>query len=123
MDNNLTIDSLSFNLIYSDKNDGSLRRETSRGASLPEELTIRHTNVTVDGVRSRRSVVRNDRYVAMADGTIRPVSTWTVHQSPIDTEVDATEIAAATQRILSVLSAEATTGLNLDGAIFANGEQ
>lgn len=120
----LTIDTLSFKLVYSDKG-GSVRRETSRGASLPEDLTIRHSTVTDSAtkLKSRRSVVRFDRYIALADGSIAPVSTYAVHQSPIDTEVDNAEIVAVTQRLCSLLSDEATTGLDLKEEIFANGEQ
>lgn len=124
MNDNLTIDGLTYNRIYSDKG-GSLRRETSRGASLPEELTIRHS-VVVDkatGRKSRRSVARNDRYLVLEDGSIGVESTWAVHQSPIDANVDNAEIVATTQRIITVLSAEATTGLDLKEEIFANGEQ
>lgn len=124
MDDNLTIDTLTFELEYRSPN-GSSRRETSRGASLPEVLTIRHSEVIDSATKlpSRRSVIRADRHILLSNGAIAPVSTWVVHQSPVDAEVDNAEIVAVTQRVLTVLSAEATTGLDLKEEVFAKRQQ
>lgn len=124
MDKDLTLDSLSF-IGTSFEETGSVRKEVSRGASLPEILTIRHSTV-VDSAskrKSRRSVVRVDRHLAMTDGEILPVATWVVHQSPIDAAVTSAEIVATAQRITSLLSDEATSGLDLKEEIFAGGQQ
>lgn len=123
MNANLTIDTLSFNTIYSDK-DGSVRREISRGANLPTELKIAHTEY-VDGktkVPYRRSVARFDRYVELADGTIGIVSRYEVVSYPVDTNVTSTDILAVVQHGVT-LNQEDDSGLDLADEIFVNREQ
>lgn len=123
MNNNLTIDTLSFNLVYSDKTE-SLRREVSRGANTPTEMKIGHTEY-VDGktkVRYRRSVVRFDRYVELADGTIGIVSRYEVVSYPVDSNVTSTDILAVVQHGVS-LNQEDDSGLDLMDEVFVNREQ
>jgi hypothetical protein len=125
MDNNLTINSLSFNLVYSDKN-GSLRRETSRGATLPTELLIKHQDYVDTATKKpgKRTLVRLDYYMAMTDGVIRPVSYYAVCTKPIDPLVTVS-ITNAIEALLTNLmhSSTNTSGLDLKDEILGNGEQ
>jgi len=125
MDSNLTISTLTFNLIYSDKT-GSLRREISRGASLPTELLIKHQDYvdSATKVAGRRSLVRFDYYMTMTDGVIRPVSLYAVFAAPKDPLVTATvsnNIEAMMANLLH--SSTNTSGLDLKDEIFAAKEQ
>jgi hypothetical protein len=125
MNANLTVSSLTFNQIYSDS-EGSLRRETSRGASLPTELLIKHQDY-VDSVTKqpgKRSLVRIDYYMTMTDGVIRPVSLYTVLARPNDPLVTAAIITAIEAMMVNLLHGTTnTSGLDLEGEIFANREQ
>lgn len=123
MNANLTIDTLSFNQQYSAEA-GSLRREISRGANTPTELKIAHTEY-VDGktkLTMRRSVVRFDRYVELADHTIGVVSRYEVVSYPVDVNVTSTDILAVVQHGVS-LNQEDDTGLDLMDEVFVNREQ
>jgi hypothetical protein len=125
MDSNLTVSALAFNLVYSDKT-GSLRRETSRGAALPTELSIKHqdyvdSNTKVPG---KRTVVRLDYYMTMTDGVIRPVSLYTVVAAPTDPLVTATITNTLSDYMVNLVhGATNTNGLSLRDEIFANKEQ
>lgn len=125
MNANLTISGLSFNQIYSDQN-GSLRRETSRGANLPTELLIKHQNYvdSATKVTGKRTLVRLDYYMTMTDGVIRPVSYYAVLARPNDPLVTAT-ITNAIEAMLTNLMHSSTNvdGLDLKDEILANGEQ
>lgn len=124
MDNNLTISSLVFNLAYSDKS-GSLRRETSRGANLPETMQVKHQEYT-DSVTKRRgnqSALIFEFTKALADGTIAVVARATLKvQSLIDSNVGSTEIGNVLERVVSTIQ-EDDSGLDLDEEIFINKEQ
>lgn len=125
MNNNITVSTLAFNLIYSDKS-GSLRREISRGASLPTELLIKHqpyidSTTKVAGIRS---LVRLDYYMTMTDGVIRPVSLYAVLARPSDPLVTAGIITSCEAMLVNLLHGTSnTSGLDLEGEIFSNGEQ
>lgn len=125
MNTNLTVSALSFNLVYSDKT-GSLRRETSRGATLPTELLVKHQDYIDSTTKKpgKRTVVRLDYYMAMTDGVIRPVSYYAVCAKPIDPLVTVT-ITNAIEAMLTNLmhSATNTDGLDLKDEILGNGEQ
>lgn len=126
MNADLTIDTLSFKTIYSDKS-GSLRRENSRGASLVTELKIA-TQPYVDSATKlpgTRTVVRFDRFVALSDGRIAAgVSAYTVVTSLKDALVTATDINAVTGHLINMLGIAANTnGLGLNDEVFVNGEQ
>jgi hypothetical protein len=125
MNSNLTISTLAFNLIYSDLS-GSLRREISRGASLPTELLIKHQDIVDSATKqpSRRTLVRFDYYMAMTDGVIRPVSYYSVLQRPKDALVTST-ITDLIQAMMTNLmhGTTNTSGLDLQTEILANGEQ
>lgn len=125
MDNNLTVNTLAFNLVYSDK-DGSLRREISRGASLPTELSIKHQPYvdSVTKVPGKRSLVRLDYYMTMTDGVIRPVSMYTVLAAPSDPLVTASITNAMSAMLVNIVHGTTNTnGLDLKDEIFANKEQ
>jgi predicted membrane-bound spermidine synthase len=126
MDSNLTVNTLAFNLVYSDRVDGSLRREISRGASLPTELLIKHQNY-VDSktkVAGKRSVLRIDYYMALTGGVIAPVSMYTVLAAPTDALVTAGITNAMSAMLVNVVHGTTNTnGLDLKDEIFANKEQ
>lgn len=124
MNADLTIDTRDYILVYSDA-DGSLRRETSEGVNLPEELTVRHSTGKDSATKLplKRTVVRCDKTIARDDGSTAIVSAYLVASVPSISEVTSAHVLAACQRVLSVLSAEATTGLDLKEEILVNGEQ
>lgn len=120
----ITVDTLAFKQTYSDKS-GSERRESSRGPSLPEVMTIRHQDIvdTATKLPSKRSVLRVDRYMALAtEAVIAPVSAYVVVQSPKSASVTSADILAAIQRLITVLQ-EDDSGLDLMDEIFVNYEQ
>lgn len=124
MNADLTIDTLSFKQIYSDKT-GSLRREVSRGANLPTELKIAHQETTDSTykVPATRSTARFDRYVALSDGKIAPgVSAYVVVHRLEDSAVTSADILAVVQHLISLLQ-EDDTGLDLMDEVFVNQEQ
>lgn len=125
MDNNLTVSSLAFNLVYSDKT-GSLRRETSRGASLPTELLIKHQEYVDSATKQPgvRTLVRLDYYMTMTDGVIRPVSLYTVLARPNDPLVTSTVLNSIEAMLVNLIHGTSnTSGLDLREEILANREQ
>jgi hypothetical protein len=125
MNNNLTVKTLSYNLVYSDK-DGSLRRETSRGVTLPSELTIRHQDYIDSSTKKagKRSVVRIDRTVAGTDGTPIIVSAYLVVAVPIDPIVSSSsDVLEIVAELAEMIKTDGTTHLDLADDIFVNGEQ
>lgn len=124
MDNNLTISTLGFKLIFSDKN-GSERREVSRGVNLPEVMTIKHQPYVDSATKKAgtRSVLRFDRHLALADGSIAPgCSAYLVVSRLTDTGVTSADVTAVVERIVNTVQ-EDDTGLDLADEIFVNGEQ
>lgn len=125
MNSNITVSGLAFNLIYSDKT-GSLRREISRGASLPTELLIKHQDYvdSATKVAGRRTLVRFDYYMAMTDGVIRPVSYYAVLAAPTDPLVTSTITDGLENMMTNLLhSSTNTSGLDLQTEILGNKEQ
>ena len=124
MDNNLTIDTLVFTLSYSDKT-GSLRREVSRGANLPETMQVKHQTYT-DTVTKRagvQSVLIFEYTKALADGSIAVVARATLKvQSLTDSNVGTTEIQKVLSRVVGTIQ-EDDSGLDLGDEIFVNKEQ
>lgn len=122
MTNDLTINALTFAFGYSGPN-GSSRREVSRGANLPEVLTVKHSRVTDKTYGPvRRSVARIDRHVLGADGVIKPVSVYQVVQVPIDSNMTTADITAVNTRMATLLTT-LNTGLDLADNIFVGEEQ
>lgn len=124
MTNDLTIDTLSFKLVYSDKT-GSLRREISRGVNLPTELKIAHQDFTDSATKlpGKRSVVRFDRYVATSEaGKTAPVSAYVVVAAPTDSAITSADILAVAQHLVSFLQ-EDDSGLDLMDEAFVAKEQ
>jgi hypothetical protein len=125
MNNDLTISTLSFNMVYSDKT-GSLRRDTSRGATLPTELLIKHQDYVDSATKQpgKRSVVRLDYYMTMTDGVIRPVSLYAVCTRPNDPLVTTTILNSIEAMLVNLLHGTSnTSGLDLKDEIFGNREQ
>lgn len=124
MTNDLTIATLSFVLRASDLKDGSERRETVRGVNLPTIMTIKHQDY-IDSKTKRpgvRSVLRFDRHVSMADGSIEPVSMYLVAAIPTDANVTSTDITALNECIVGTIQ-EDDSGLDKALAIFGSKEQ
>jgi hypothetical protein len=124
MDNNLTVSTLTFNMQYSDKT-GSQRRETSRGANLPEIMMVKHQTYkdSLTGRPGRQSALIFEYHKALADGTIVPVARATLKvQSLVDANVGSAEILAVKERIVHVIQ-EDDSGLDLAEEIFVNQEQ
>jgi hypothetical protein len=120
----LTVDTLSFKQVYSDKS-GSERRESSRGPTLPEVMTIRHQDIVDSTTKlpSKRSVLRLDRYMSLAtEAVIAPVSAYIVVQTPKSASIASSDVLAAIQRLITVLQ-EDDSGLDLMDEIFTNYEQ
>jgi hypothetical protein len=122
MTNDLTIDTLAFKLSWSDADRGSFRSEISRGPSLPEVLTIRHSRTTDSAFKRLfdHTVVRADYHLALSDGTIVPSSMWMVRHSPVDTAVTDVIMLKPLLRLVKLLSDYPSTGLSLQSEIFAN---
>lgn len=125
MNSNLTIDTLTFNQVYSDKSE-SLRREVSRGVNLPTEMRVAHQEYTDSKtkVKGTRHLVRFDRYVTLSTGIIVPVSAYTVVTVPTDSSVTSADVLAVAQHLNNALFASTqTSGLDLKDEVFVNQEQ
>jgi len=126
MNDNLTVNTLAFNRTWSDQA-GSQRREVSRGANLPEIMSVKHTDIIDSATKlpARRSMVRFDRQLALSTGIIAPVSAYIVVQVPKDTGVVSSDITAVLDRLGSLLAKTSNpdAGLQLGTALFVNCEQ
>ncbi len=125
MNNDITVSTLSYKLIYSDKS-GSVRRETARGANLPTELLIKHQEYVDSATKKAgvRTLVRLDHYMTMTDGKIEPVSLYIVLARPNDALVTAAIITALEAQMVNLLHGTTNTnGLDLEGEILSNREQ
>lgn len=125
MNANLTIDTLTFNQVYSDKTE-SLRREVSRGVNLPTEMRISHQEYTDSKtkVKGVRHLVRFDRHVSFSSGVVAPVSAYAVVAVPGDTGVTSADVLAVVQHLNNSLFASTqTAGLDLKDEVFVNQEQ
>jgi hypothetical protein len=125
MTGDITVSTLAFKLIYSDKT-GSLRRETSRGASLPTEILIKHQDYVDTATKQPgiRSLVRIDYYMTMTDGVIRPVSYYCVLARPSDPLVTQAVITSIEAMLTNLMhSSTNTSGLDLQDEILSNHEQ
>jgi len=125
MNNDLTIDTLSFKLAYSDKT-GSKRVDTSRGPTLPTTMSVAHQVVkdSKSSLQARRSVLRFDRTqtVDSTAGIISDISAYVVVQVPLGASVLSSDVLAAVQHLISTLQ-EDDSGLDLMDEIFVNQEQ
>jgi hypothetical protein len=124
MDSNLSIDTLSFKLAYSDKT-GSLRTEVSRGVNLPETLQIRHTPYAATPTQSAgvNSQVRFERVVESAvEGSLSSVVATLTVRVPSDAGIESTDVTNVIQRLVTLLQ-EDDSGLDLADEIFVNKEQ
>jgi hypothetical protein len=126
MNTNLTVSALSYDGIYSDKTDGSLRREISRGTSIPTELLIKHQDYvdSVTKVPGKRSLVRFDHYMTMTDGVVRPVSLYLVLARPTDPLVTTAIITSLSAQMVNLIHGTTnTSGLDLASSILASRQQ
>jgi hypothetical protein len=124
MNTSLTISSLTFSGVIGSVAEGSRRLEVSRGASLPEIMTVRHQPYvdSTSKLPGTRSVLRFDRMLEMTDGRIYPVSAYLVVAAPTDANVTTADIQAVVERIVSTIQ-EDDSGLNLADAIYVSKEQ
>jgi hypothetical protein len=123
MNASLTVGALSFTQRYTDVS-GSLRTEVSRGVNLPTEMTIKHQDIvdSTTKLATTRSVLRFDRYKAIADGRIIPCSAYLVVVTPKDVAFESTDVLAVVQSIVDTIQ-EDDSGLDLMDEIFVNKEQ
>lgn len=125
MNEDLTINGLTFTRRFNGEK-GSERRETSRGVTLPEILTIA-TRPYVDSASKRAGVetkLRVDRHVELADGTIGVVSKTDVVRYPSDSGVATADILAVVERLRTIVApTEAAAGLGLGEDIFVDKDQ
>lgn len=125
MNADITVSTLSFKTIYSDKT-GSLRRETSRGANLPTEILINHQDYVDSSTKQAgvRTKVEVAYYMTMTDGVIRPVRLYVVLARPNDPLVTAAIITSIEAMLVNLLHGTTNTnGLDLEGEILSNREQ
>jgi hypothetical protein len=123
MNLSLTISTLVFNQLYSDKA-GSERRETSRGLNLPEVMLIKHRD-TVDaknGITVQQSLVQFDRVMLLSNGKYFPVTGKLTLVIPKDSAVEAADVTSVVARFAQVIQG-ANSGLDLADEIFVNREQ
>lgn len=126
MTNDLTIDSLTFANVGLSGPNGSERREVSRGVNLPEILRIRHTDyidskTKLPGVRSQVSF---ERYLALSDGRIAPLTgtvTFLIPADPNITSADVIEVAR--DRIAMFFKHDGTGFLNLSSDVLVSKQQ
>lgn len=127
MNANLTINSLSFNQQYSDKDAGSSRLEISRGVNLPEILTIRHRQIVDQKSKlpARQTVVKLERHEDSGAGDVLAgLEIHTVITVPQHTAVSTADVQAVVDRMITVLAGTTVTGgLGLGTAILVNAEQ
>jgi len=125
MDSNLTISTLTFTQQFSDKKDGSLRREVSRGMNLPELMYVKHQYVKDPATQLQKSqdVLIFEYVGALSDGTIAVLSRATLKvESLVDTAVTSAVVLANIERIVNTIQ-EDDTGLDLADEIFVNKQQ
>lgn len=125
MNNDITVKTLNFNLVFSDEA-GSLRRETSRGVSLPTEITVRHQDIVDSATKlpTKRSVLRIDRTIAGTSGSPIVVSAYLVVAVPKDPIVHSTnDVLEVIAELAEMIKTDGTTHLDLADNIFVNGEQ
>jgi hypothetical protein len=124
---NITLGGLAFVNVVSDEA-GSKFRETSRGASMPTEIIIKHSQV-VDSRTKRpatQSAVTVNRYDALADGSIAIVETaYMVVRTVLDSTVSDAEILLGVELLVALLTGTGAdaNALNKRSAIFVTRDQ
>lgn len=109
--------SFTFDLMWRDSKDGSLRQVASSATTNPHQLLIKHQQSKRNGVDRVRSVIRLDRdYSDAILGTVG-ASVYTVVDRPVRTDVTEDNIFACIARMQHFL---ATSGhksklLNMEG--------
>lgn len=106
MNADITLNSIVFKRSYDDKS-GSLRRDTSRGLNLPQDLSIK-SSTYVDSatkVAGQRFVVRIDRsLVGVADGRKAVASAYVVLAFPEN--ADQTDVVSVLATFRATIAAE-----------------
>lgn len=124
MNNNLTVNSLAFNLNYSDKS-GSLRTETARGVNLPTTMQIKHQKFTDSATKlpGTQSALIFAKYKALSDGRIAAAVVVTLKVQVLeDANVNSTDVTETTDLIVGTIQ-EDDSGLDLADEIFVTKEQ
>jgi hypothetical protein len=130
MNADITLNTLGYAMVYSDK-DGSLRRNSTLGATKPRNLSIAHMDATDSKSKlpTHRGLIRHDATIADATGVILPVpvSVYLVCSYPTGGDATATATAisdgiVAIRQLISGTGADASA-LNLATAILTNHEQ
>lgn len=124
---NITLGGLSFVNVSNDA-DKSVFRETSRGATLPTEIIIRHSAITESRTKrpAHQAAVTVNRYDALTDGTIAIVESTTMTSRVLqDPSVSDAEILQGVELLVALMtgtSADAAA-LNKRSAIFVTHDQ
>jgi len=93
---------LTYSLVSLSTN-GSRRSVSSLANTTPQSLSIQHQEQTRNGIKRRRSAVRNDCTVDDTDEGLVPYSVHFVVDSPIGTAVTADNVKAAIGRLVVFL--------------------
>jgi hypothetical protein len=127
MDNNLTIDALTFAMAFNGPT-GSKRINASRGANLPDVLTVRRqpyvdSQTKLAGIRT---AVVLERHLALTQnaGIIAPLRIQVVVAGPTDTGIASSDYDAVVNQMFNLLCGTTNTnGLDLKNEIFVGGQQ
>lgn len=113
-----------YDLVFSDKTEGSLYRNTEAGLNLPVDITVKHQRYVDSKTKrpGRRTVVRIDKMIEMSDGTIAPVSAFIVAMIPEDVNVT-TSVVNDVLDISNNLHSGHTGFDNIRDSVFLNGGQ
>lgn len=130
MNNDITLKSKAYKLLYSDKT-GSRRRSTTDGATLPHELSIAHTDSVDQKTKSpvKRSVCRVEM-THLDTGGISPAATPVIaymvvqHGTGVN-QPSQTAIILAIETVIQALGSTTAdaSALGLADEIFVNKEQ
>lgn len=124
MNADLVLSTLTFSQAYSDKDEGSLRREISRGVNLPTLMRINHSDYVdsktkLSGVRSRLGF---EHWVATTDGAAVPIIVNLTVAIPNDALITSAMVLAAVEFVAQTIQ-EDDSGLNLASNVFVSKEQ
>jgi hypothetical protein len=122
--NALTLSTLVFNMLYSDKT-GSARQEVSRGVNIPTKLLVRHQDVVDSATKlpATRSSVRFEYHMALTGGAIAPAVTATLTVQSLKDPLVTGAIVDSTVELVAQLIQEDDSGLDLATEIFVEKQQ
>lgn len=125
MTNDLTISALTYAFGFSEST-GSKRTNVSRGANLPDILTVRRqayvdSKTKLSGIRT---AVRIERHLLLSTGIIAPLTFTSVMAGPSDTGIVSADFDAIVDQMFNLLEGTTNTnGLDLKNEIFVGQQQ